>query len=113
VGEISPFFLNKGVGKGVYGIFLNGVVVLFTSLYPLSLLKKTQRLEQKLGRKKGKVNRPADLDILFWEENGKRRSFNHPFMKIPHPRWKKRWFVLKPLSFLKSCKRWIPAEKIQ
>lgn len=79
-------------------LFLNQVVVVKTILSPEDLLKKSQEIEQQLGRtnktKAGYLSRTIDIDILFYED----QIINHQHLIVPHPQLHKRRFTLSPLA---------------
>lgn len=78
--------------------YLNAVIRVRTTGYgPLDLLKALKSIEKKMGRRApGKRNapRPIDLDIIFF---GK-KILRGPRLVIPHPRFRQRVFVLRPLA---------------
>ena len=76
--------------------FLNLVCQVETVLEPESLLATCQEIEFEMGRRRGedKGGRNIDIDILFYG----RRIVEKPFLKIPHPAWRQRNFVLVPLA---------------
>ncbi len=78
--------------------FLNQVVEIETSLLPMQLLGRTQKIERALGRipTRPKGPRVIDLDILFYEDT----VVATPGLEIPHPRLADRRFVLEPLAEL-------------
>ena len=93
--------------------FLNGVILVETTLTPRRLLKVTQSIERTLGRKKkstirsangrllptGRKNysdRPIDIDILLYDD----LTVDEPDLKIPHPLMHERDFVMIPLQEL-------------
>ena len=97
INKISSLFKNKPEEGVKGGYFLNGVVEVETELSPQELLLTLQKIEALLGRKgkhKMKEARTIDLDILLYGN----LNINQPNLIIPHPKWKKRDFVLKPLS---------------
>ena len=75
--------------------FLNLVVEAETDLFPRQLLGRIAKIEQQLGRRRMLANGPRtmDIDILFYG------SFivDTPELKIPHPRFAQRRFVLAPM----------------
>ena len=91
--------------------FLNGVILVETTLTPRQLLKATQRIERTLGRKKKSTNhspeystdscllspdyfdRTVDIDILLYDD----LTIDEPDLKIPHPLMQQRDFVMIPL----------------
>jgi 2-amino-4-hydroxy-6-hydroxymethyldihydropteridine diphosphokinase len=76
--------------------FLNIAVEAETSLYPLRLLQRTQRIEREMGRKRtvSKGPRTLDIDILLHGSS----VVNTTKLQIPHPRMNERRFVLTPLA---------------
>jgi 2-amino-4-hydroxy-6-hydroxymethyldihydropteridine diphosphokinase len=78
--------------------FLNQVVEIETSLLPMQLLGRTQKIERALGRipTRPKGPRVIDLDILFYANT----VVMTPGLEIPHPRLADRRFVLEPLAEL-------------
>ena len=94
--QCSPFYRTEPVGQKDQDWFVNGVVLVETSLSPRELLDFLLALEKKMGRIRGEKWGPRviDLDILFyggevWHEGG---------LQIPHPRLHERRFVLIPLK---------------
>ncbi len=55
-------------------------------------------IEKKFGRHRDipKGPRTLDVDMIFWDTT----SWNSDIVKIPHPRWAERSFVVKPLQEL-------------
>ena len=91
--------------------FLNGVILVETTLTPRQLLRATQKIERELGKKKAHAtkrsrdsslfthrstlysDRPIDIDILLYDD----LTIDEPDLKIPHPLMQEREFVMKPL----------------
>jgi 2-amino-4-hydroxy-6-hydroxymethyldihydropteridine diphosphokinase len=78
--------------------FLNQVLKAETSLFPMQLLRLTQRIESEMGRERGaaaipKGPRLIDIDILLFG----RSVIDTPQLVIPHPAMLERRFVLEPL----------------
>ena len=77
--------------------FLNAVVVAHTPLAPLPLLEAMQTIESRLGRRRTRVRnapRTIDLDLIFHSAHRMRS----PRLTLPHPRYREREFVMKPLG---------------
>ena len=87
--------------------FLNGVILCETTLTPRQVLRKTQKIERDMGRKKKTVNCqlstvncqlysdcPIDIDILLYDD----LTVDEPDLKIPHPLMLERDFVMIPLK---------------
>ena len=81
--------------------FANAVVEIKTELAPLILLEELMKIEQKLGRARGKGTRPngprvIDCDLL-WMDN---EIHGGEKLRLPHPGLGERDFVLVPLEDL-------------
>lgn len=78
--------------------FMNQVLELESSLYPIHLLERTQKIERALGRvpTHPKGPRTIDIDILFYGDT----ILSVPGLEIPHARVADRRFVLEPLAEL-------------
>lgn len=81
-------------GPGGQSNFLNGAALLETSLPPLELLARLQRIESHLGRRRNErwAARTLDLDLLLYDDV----AFENPQLTLPHPRMAFRRFVLAP-----------------
>ena len=75
--------------------FLNLVAEIRTSLFPLQLLTRIGKIEQRLGRRRlvAKGPRSIDIDILLYANTVIRTSS----LIVPHKRLTERRFVLTPL----------------
>jgi 2-amino-4-hydroxy-6-hydroxymethyldihydropteridine diphosphokinase len=93
-------------------LYLNQVLLIDTSLNPVSLLNELKNIETSLGRiltHERYSARCIDIDILFYQN----MVINTPELVIPHPEIANRRFVLEPLAginpllkhpvFLKTC----------
>jgi 2-amino-4-hydroxy-6-hydroxymethyldihydropteridine diphosphokinase len=79
--------------------FLNGAVMLETTLDPESLLAELLAVELELGReRRGPRNGPRtiDLDLLLYGD----QVVDVPGLTVPHPRLHERCFALEPLAEL-------------
>ena len=76
--------------------FVNGVVVVETSLHPGDLLALLHEVERRFGRERREVNaaRILDLDLIAYGDLV--RTDAPPL--LPHPRLHERAFVLLPLA---------------
>ena len=82
--------------------FFNLVIKVKTFLNPTQLFRFLKSIEKKMGRKKAPKNSPRICDIDIIDYNGTR--FKNSYLQIPHPRMKKRDFVLIPL--MEICNNW-------
>ena len=82
--------------------FLNMVVAGHTTLTPEQLLTRLHEIEHRLGRVRGARNAPRtiDLDLILHGSNVRRTRE----LTLPHPRYRERDFVMRPLAELKL--RW-------
>lgn len=78
--------------------FVNAVCSFQTNLHPVDVFAVTQSIENQLGKieKPKNASRPIDIDLLFYNH----QIYQFGDLEIPHPRWKERLFVLKPLADL-------------
>ena len=80
--------------------FLNQAICIESSFTAKKILRLSQNIEKKIGRKKnGKwKKRVIDIDILFYNSE----IITTNMLKIPHPLLHERLFVLVPLSEIAS-----------
>jgi 2-amino-4-hydroxy-6-hydroxymethyldihydropteridine diphosphokinase len=75
--------------------FLNGAVLIATTLSPFALLAATRAIEAAAGRTRVIRWGPRTLDIdLLWTHGS---VVDHPDLQLPHPRLTERVFALGPL----------------
>lgn len=93
---VSAVYESDPVGHVDQPRFLNAALVGRTELEPLALLDAARAAESKAGRERTFRNGPRtlDVDLILWGE----RTLTLPRLRIPHPRWKLRSFVLAPLA---------------
>ena len=97
VTSISDYYRNDPVDFESNNEFINMCVEVSTTLTPLALLKAIQLIEIDLGRVKTKASyedRIIDIDIILLNE----MVINKKDLIIPHPKYKKRPFVLTPMG---------------
>jgi 2-amino-4-hydroxy-6-hydroxymethyldihydropteridine diphosphokinase len=76
--------------------YVNAVAELETGLGPRALLERLQALERAAGRPAARARnapRTLDLDLLLHGD----REIDEPDLRVPHPRYRERRFVLVPL----------------
>lgn len=76
--------------------FLNGAAVGLTALSARELLDTLLEIEQSRGRQRPHEGAPRTLDldlILFGDQ-----VIDEPGLRVPHPRFRARGFVLEPLA---------------
>ncbi len=77
--------------------YLNAVLVVTATLPPDAMLDAIHAIEDDLGRARTEdrcAPRPIDIDILFAGDT----MSDDDDLTLPHPRWAKRRFVVKPLA---------------
>lgn len=96
VTKISSIIETIPVGGPAQEKFLNASIEIETLLSPRELLTHLQKIESALGRVRIVKNGPRtiDLDILFYDD----KKIREEDLVVPHPRIKKREFVLNPLK---------------
>jgi 2-amino-4-hydroxy-6-hydroxymethyldihydropteridine diphosphokinase len=96
--RISSVYETEPMERRDQPWFLNLVAEAETSLFPLQLLQRIQRIEMELGRKRlaAKGPRTIDIDILLYGKSVIRSEH----LEVPHPRLAERRFVLEPLAEL-------------
>jgi 2-amino-4-hydroxy-6-hydroxymethyldihydropteridine diphosphokinase len=75
--------------------YLNAVAVGETTLEPEALLKKLMAIERARGRERPsfRAARTLDLDLILYGD----RVMRTDTLEVPHPRFRDREFVLRPL----------------
>jgi 2-amino-4-hydroxy-6-hydroxymethyldihydropteridine diphosphokinase len=92
--KISPFYETTAEGPP-QADFVNGAVLILTSLPAAEILQRSLKIEEKLGRVRVQRNEPRCIDIdVLWIEG---ESVSEPSLKVPHPLLRERSFALKPL----------------
>jgi 2-amino-4-hydroxy-6-hydroxymethyldihydropteridine diphosphokinase len=94
--QVSSFMHSAPWGVTDQPPFLNAVVEIRTQLEPLRLLHALKELETRLGRAPTYRWGPRliDFDIILYGT----RIVDLPELRIPHPRYQERDFVLRPLA---------------
>ena len=96
IDKISSFLRTKPWGYADQKDFINACASVETELSPESLLGGCLGIEAGLGRIRKIKNGPRliDIDLIIYE--GITRNTNE--LVLPHPRYRERDFVLRPLS---------------
>jgi 2-amino-4-hydroxy-6-hydroxymethyldihydropteridine diphosphokinase len=84
--------------------FLNQVLQFDTpDMKPDDLMKTLLQIELDLGRKRdiSKGPRIIDIDIIFWDT----LKIDTEVLKVPHPSWAQRSFIVLPLMELPFSKK--------
>jgi len=91
----SPFYASRPVGPRDQPDFVNGAVVIDTSLSPHTLLDHLQAIEHAHDRQRQRRwgPRTLDLDLLLYGD----QQIHDDRLTVPHPELPNRDFVLQPL----------------
>jgi 2-amino-4-hydroxy-6-hydroxymethyldihydropteridine diphosphokinase len=94
--RVSSFVSTEPWGATEQPTYLNAVAEIRTELEPQALLKALKQLEGSMGRVPSYRWGPRliDLDIVLYGE----RVVDEPELKIPHPHYRERDFVMRPLA---------------
>lgn len=94
----APIYRSKAVGYTDQADFLNTAVSGQTSLSPEELLAFIKKTEQQIGRVERFRwgPREIDIDIIFYDD----RILETADLTLPHPAFRQRDFVLRPLQDL-------------
>lgn len=90
--ETSPVDCEPGAQN-----FYNAALEIGFGGHAIEVLHELTRIERELGRRRehaGNVSRLIDLDLLYFGDV----QLQTPQLQLPHPRMKKREFVLRPLA---------------
>lgn len=76
--------------------YLNAALSGWTTLGPHELLGQMLRIERERGRERPsfRASRTLDLDLIFYGD----QVIDTPDLTVPHPRWRERDFVTRPLG---------------
>ena len=108
----SPIYETEPVGTppdSSASLYLNGVVIIETRLVPSDFSRAIHAIEASLGRIRGdtpNLPRTLDIDIIAID----RLTSDDPELTLPHPRARRRLFVLRPLADLRPDFRF-PCDK--
>lgn len=102
IGEVvavSSIYETDPVGFDSPNVFANAVCRVLTDMSLMEVLKRTQKIEQLMGREtksqnKSYADRIIDIDILMYNED----IIHTESITIPHASMHERGFVLDPLS---------------
>ncbi len=98
VRAVSRFHDTSPVGVVEQPRFLNGALLLETTLRPEGLLDALLLIEREMGRDRAaavdKGPRVIDLDLLLYGEE----VVSSPRLRLPHPAMHTRGFVLEPMA---------------
>lgn len=102
IGQIlksSSFYESPSQGFVSNNDFINSCIAVETNAECKDILAKIHWIEHSMGRKKTKdvyEDRIIDIDIIFYQDS----IINEKDLKVPHPKYHERDFVLTPLKEL-------------
>lgn len=75
--------------------FANAAILIESAESPAELLVRLKQIERSFGRRRGRRwdTRVIDLDLILWSGG----AWSSPGLTIPHPLFRQRDFVLRPL----------------
>jgi 2-amino-4-hydroxy-6-hydroxymethyldihydropteridine diphosphokinase len=94
--RVSTFHDTDPVGVGEQPRFLNAAAVGITELSARALLDLLLETERRFGRERPYAGAPRtiDLDVILYGD----AVIDEPGLIVPHPRFRERAFVLRPLA---------------
>ncbi len=94
--RVSSFMETVAVGVGDQPAFLNGAVAGTSDASPRAWLDRLLELERQAGRVRPYPGAPRtlDLDLILCGT----AVIDEPGLRVPHPRFRDRGFVLAPLA---------------
>jgi 2-amino-4-hydroxy-6-hydroxymethyldihydropteridine diphosphokinase len=94
--RVSAFFDTAPVGVVNQPPFLNAVLVGETGIEARPLLNRLLTIERNMGRTRPfpQAPRTIDLDLILFGS----QVIDEPSLRVPHPRFRERRFVLEPLA---------------
>ena len=94
--RVSSWHETDAVAVGPQPRYLNGAVTGRSEQSAEDLLKELQQIERDRGRERPHPGaaRTLDLDLLLYGE----MVVDRPSVRVPHPRYRERLFVLEPLA---------------
>lgn len=95
----SDIMFTRPVGPSLRR-FANMVAIIESEAAPDVLLRQLKAIERGFGRRRGQRwgARVIDLDIILWSGGAWASSGAMNALVIPHPRFRERDFVLRPLA---------------
>jgi 2-amino-4-hydroxy-6-hydroxymethyldihydropteridine diphosphokinase len=98
--RLSSIIQTQPVGEGLENDppYLNAVGVGASDLPPRELFEKLRSIEAAAGRTRAYAGAPRtlDLDLILAGD----QVVDEPGLRVPHPRFRERLFVLEPLAAL-------------
>ncbi|HEX8381791.1 MAG TPA: 2-amino-4-hydroxy-6-hydroxymethyldihydropteridine diphosphokinase [Sphingomonas sp.] len=95
VRAVSPIWRTAAIGPSTRA-FANAVALVASDEDPPALLRRVKAIEGGFGRRRGRRwgARAIDIDLVLWSEG----AWAGPGLVVPHPAYRERDFVLRPLA---------------
>jgi len=95
--KTSSNYITESWPDNTMPSYINIIIKIKTHLPPLKLLEACNSIEARMGRVRVKKNSPRTCDIDIIDYDNEVFSGQNSKLILPHPRMKKRNFVLLPL----------------
>ena len=107
--KISGMYETEPVGYEDQPYFLNICVLINTTQSPMELLDSIHEIEDQLKRKRviRWGPRTIDIDIIIYGD----LNIDTEELQIPHPRYRQRAFVLRPMADITGYDGEIPGDR--
>lgn len=107
--RLSSLYETEPVGVGDQPRFLNAAAAGYTAEPPQDVLLRLLAIERERGRERPypAAPRTLDLDLIFYGTE----TIDEPGLRVPHPRFRERPFVLEPLAEVAG--EWVDPESGQ
>lgn len=94
--RVSSIYDTEPFGVDEQPRFLNAAVAGRTSESPQQVLRRLLDIERERGRERPYPGAPRtlDLDLIFYADE----VIDEPGLRVPHPQFRERRFVLEPLA---------------
>lgn len=106
--RVSSWHETTPLGVGSQPLFLNGALTGTSDRSPRVLLTTLLEIERERGRDRPYAGAPRtlDLDLILYGD----AVIDEPGLRIPHPRFRERRFVLEPLA--EVAPEWLDPESL-
>jgi 2-amino-4-hydroxy-6-hydroxymethyldihydropteridine diphosphokinase len=94
VRAVSPILRTAAMGPSARA-FANAVALVDSDEDPPAMLRRVKAIERAFGRRRGRRwgARVIDIDLVLWSGG----AWVEPGLVVPHPAYRERDFVLRPL----------------
>lgn len=91
----NPQLTHDAISRRSAGYYFNAMIEVRTSLRPIELYWRCRDVEREMGRfhREHWEPRVMDIDLILFGDV----TLTHRDLILPHPRWRERDFIVKPL----------------